>query len=100
MDSSKTFSCEICENTFSTNRSKDKHISIVHGDIKNFECNVCSKAFGARKDLGIHRQTIHDGKRNYICKSCGKSFNKSGLKVHIKIRQFQINENEYGNTRR
>ena len=51
MDSSKKFSCEICENTFSTNRSKDKHINIVHGhgDLKIFECNVCSKAFGERK---------------------------------------------------
>ena len=73
MDSLKTFSCEICEKTFSSNQTKDKHISIVHGEIKNFQCIVCSKYFSQNQELTIHIETNHKGQRNYKCDSCGKS---------------------------
>ena len=51
MDSSNNFTCEICEKTFSTNKNKDKHIKIVHGEVKIFECSVCSKKFGLTHEL-------------------------------------------------
>ena len=113
MDSSKIFTCEICEKNFSTNFSKGQHMKIVHGEVKIFKCNVCSKTFGLKRQLMIHTEInhkikdhfcklcgkdfarsvtlsehiihIHEGERNYKCDSCGKSFTKSGkLKNHIK----------------
>ena len=50
MDSSKKISCEICEKSFSTDKNKDKHIRMVHGELKIFECNVCNKHIGKKED--------------------------------------------------
>ena len=51
MESSKSkenmnFKCEICEKHFSTNSTKNEHISTIHGRVKKFVCNICSKNFG------------------------------------------------------
>ena len=73
MDSSKHFSCEICEKTFSSNTYKNQHIRIVHGEVKNFECGVCSKKFGHKQKLTIHVENNHN-KINHICKFCVKVF--------------------------
>ena len=106
MDSSKNFTCEICEKNFSSNQYKRKHISIVHGKVKKFKCNVCSKTFGQNYQLKIHTEinhkindkfctlcgkdfarsvtlsqhikNVHEGKINYKCNSCEKSFTESG----------------------
>ena len=37
MDSSKNFICEICEKSFSRNQWKNRHISIVHEEVKKLE---------------------------------------------------------------
>ena len=105
--------CEICEKHFSNNHYKDKHISLVHGEVKNFECNVFSQKFGGSRQLtlhtknhhqgdcysckrcgnlfatyeslNIHIKKIHERPMNYKCESCGKSYAQSGyLKIHIK----------------
>ena len=103
----KNFTCEICEKTFSTNNSKDKHISTVHGEVKKFECNIYSKPFGLKHELMSHVENnhqakdqkckfcakmfsnfgrlsqhitkIHEAQRNYKCDYCGKSFSQSGI---------------------
>ena len=67
MDSSKNFSCEICEKTFSTNKCKNKHKNVVHGEVKKYECYICSKTFSEKKKLIIHIDTNHKGKRNQKC---------------------------------
>ena len=77
MDLPKNFTCEICEKTFSTNQGKDKHISIVHGEVKKFVCNVCCKTFGHNHELLIHMETNHKIKDHY-CKLCGKVFARYG----------------------
>ena len=84
MDSSKKISCEIYEKTFSTDKNKDKHIRIVHGEVKTFECHVCNKHFCDKGGLKIHIEANHEIKyHNY--KICGKSFATSGrLRDHGK----------------
>ena len=62
--------CEICEKKFSTNQSKEKHISIVHGEVKIIECNVCGKTFGQNHKLIMHIETNHKGIRNHKCDYC------------------------------
>ena len=44
----KNFTCEICEQAFSTNNYKKQHISNVHEELKKFICNICSKSFGSK----------------------------------------------------
>ena len=48
------FTCEICEETFTANHSKNQHIKIVHGEVKTFECNVCNRVFGQKYGLRKH----------------------------------------------
>ena len=50
MDSSKHFACEICEKTFSSNKYKNQHIRIVHGEAKDFQFNT-SKQFTKDKEI-------------------------------------------------
>ena len=80
-----TFTCEICEESFSTNHYKKRHISIDHGEEKSFECNVCDKGgFGTKRRLIIHIEKNHQGKE-HNCKACGKIFARfETLSQHIK----------------
>ena len=92
MESSKTkslignnFECEICEQTFQTNQTKRKHITVVHGEVKHL-CNVCNKIFRRKNQLTYHLKNYHqERERKYKCDSCDKTFNQSSsLKNHIK----------------
>ena len=70
-----------------SNRQKNQHVNVVHGETKNFECNVCNAVkFFTRLDyLQKHMSAVHEGQRNYSCNSCKKSFTQSGhLKNPIK----------------
>ena len=84
MDSSQHFTCEICEKNFSTNKNKDQHTRIVHGET-NYRCDHCLKFFYQLGNVNNHIKTVHEGERNYKCDSCGKYFTRSHhLKTHIK----------------
>ena len=90
------FKCEICEEIFSSSKSKTNHISNVHEEVKTCikiiqkgkvypKCNSCGKSFTRSGSLNLHIKTVHEGQRSYKCDSCGKSFTESGsLKQHIK----------------
>ena len=81
----KNFICEICEKSFSTNQSKNRHVRFHHGEKKFFECNICGKGgFGLKWRLIIHIEKNHQGKE-HNCKACGKIFTRfEYLNKHIK----------------
>ena len=81
-----SFQCEICENTFSTRRSKNIHARIVHGEQKNFTCTMCNKVFRRKNQLSLHLKNHNqEGPIKFKCDSCEKSFTQSGsLKTHMK----------------
>ena len=68
------FTCEICEQTFTTNSKKNQHISNVHGEVKIFQCNICTKSLKTKHNLLSHVKNNHQAK-NHHCK-CGKVFAK------------------------
>ena len=79
----KNFTCEICRKGYSTINSKERHIRIVHGEVKKFECNVCGKTFGLKYELRSHIETNRKAKHQK-CKFCTKKFSTFGrLSKHI-----------------
>ena len=79
-----SFTCEICEKSFSSNLYKKRHIQIVHGDEKFFECNICHKRYGYENELIGHVERNHEQK-HHSCDFCGKIFTSFGvLTNHIK----------------
>lgn len=108
----KNFSCEYCQETFSSKFAKEEHLNIhtnnrpymcdlcgksfkqsaslyvhkmYHNQLYRYTCNVCDKKFKRSGELKKH-QTVHSGKRDYDCDVCQKSFKlRQDLKRHTKI---------------
>ena len=53
------FKCDICETTFGQNSSLNRHVRIVHDNLKKFKCQQCSKSFGRSDCLKTHIAAIH-----------------------------------------
>ena len=96
MDASRKFTCEICEKSFTTNKWKDKHIGIVHGEEKEFECNVCTRVFGNPGTLLFHVknsqnvvwQVSQTEMRVFVYISCQKFTKRCVTSVTNKMRVF------------
>ena len=52
----KSSTCEICNDTYSSNLISHIHIEIVHIKLKTFNCDLCSKIFGAKRKIRNHIQ--------------------------------------------
>ena len=78
----KTFSCNICNISFSQKKVLKIHIenSSCGKSIKQLLCTICNKSFKQKQQLKIHSK-VHNNK----CTECGLNFNhKPDLHVHIK----------------
>ena len=67
----KTFTCNICANTFQTKNILTSHMKTIHEGHKDYKCKSCGKLFSQAGDLKRHIHTIHEGHKDYKCKSCG-----------------------------
>ncbi|XP_058830508.1 GDNF-inducible zinc finger protein 1-like [Topomyia yanbarensis] len=106
------FQCAICQKSFKTKYTLERHCSIVHGieKSKRFRCDQCDASFHELSELKDHREIheklechichqvyltktalrkhlsrIHETtKENFICDSCGEGYrNISLLNRHI-----------------
>ena len=76
--------CPICEKTFNSKYTVDKHIKSIHNDTK-FKCKFCEKTFSWIENQRRHIRQVHTDLRPFQCSECQQFFNDSGnLKRHIK----------------
>ena len=76
------FTCEQCQNQFTTKGSLKIHIQSKHDGIK-YACNHCEYQGTTQGNLKIHIQSKHDGIK-YACNHCEyQAIQQSHLRVHI-----------------
>ncbi|XP_039282181.1 zinc finger protein 845 isoform X3 [Nilaparvata lugens] len=80
----KTYTCEICSDTFRRRDHVVAHKARIHNIIrvKNYKCDVCQKSFSTSNTLHVHKRT-HLESQNYQCLECKVIFSSGmGLKNH------------------
>ena len=81
----KLFKCQIdgCDESFSFKSSLQRHVRIVHDNLKSFICQPCDLRFSTQAQLNGHTARIHF-KICHPCTECQKSYSdKSNLKRHV-----------------
>ncbi|XP_067014175.2 zinc finger protein 184 isoform X3 [Anabrus simplex] len=68
--------CPMCLKDLSRSENLQRHISIVHKDIKLLPCAVCKKTFSSPTELQEHIFGHNRDERLYSCDTCGKMFNR------------------------
>ncbi|XP_072713722.1 uncharacterized protein [Ciconia boyciana] len=80
------YSCNTCEQLFSTHQNLQQHRLAVHSDEWGFSCMFCDKRFKRQKDINDHVRKVHEKKQDpQACPYCDKVISsKCGLTVHIR----------------
>ncbi|XP_010146440.1 PREDICTED: GDNF-inducible zinc finger protein 1-like, partial [Eurypyga helias] len=80
------YSCEACEQLFSTHQNLRQHRLAAHNEERGGFCVFCDKSFKRRKDVNDHIRRVHEKKRDpQACPYCDKIISsKCGLTVHIR----------------
>lgn len=82
----KLFKCQIdgCDASFSVKSSLQRHVRIVHDNLKPFICQPCDLKFSTQAQLNGHTAGIHF-KIRHPCTQCQKSYSdKCNLKRHVR----------------
>ncbi|XP_058058914.1 zinc finger protein ZFP2-like [Anopheles bellator] len=78
----KMFECNHCRQRFSNNYTLERHIEVVHLNVRKHECTICGKRYAYGHKLREHINW-HYGVQNKSCKYCPKTFTFSGnLTLH------------------
>uniref|UniRef100_A0A669Q1Q2 C2H2-type domain-containing protein n=1 Tax=Phasianus colchicus TaxID=9054 RepID=A0A669Q1Q2_PHACC len=80
------YSCNMCEQLFSSHQNLKQHCLTVHSAERGFSCMFCDKRFKHQKDRNDHIQKVHEKQRDpQVCPYCDKVISsKCGLTVHIR----------------
>ena len=79
----KRMDCEVCGKPFYNQSNYDRHMK-GHKGIKEFQCNQCGKAYTSKRSLEQHIDVIHLGKKSFVCNICNQSFGRTTtLRVHM-----------------
>jgi len=83
----QTFTCKVCDETFTKKTTLNKHHKEVHLKVRAFQCEHCALKFFTKRGQLNHTEIVHIKSRNCSeCENCGKRFkNLAGLKKHSKI---------------
>ncbi|KAH3823833.1 hypothetical protein DPMN_125656 [Dreissena polymorpha] len=86
-----TFVCEICANTFKSDRGFKLHDK-RHRGTGRFAC--CEKTFYTKQAFNRHRCSIHGVEKPFPCEQCGKKFStKDDLNRHVRREAHLDNHN-------
>eukprot|EP01083_Nonionella_stella_P075217 204351_1 len=75
-NSTKLFSCDVCQKSFSQEGNLKRHL-LIHSGVKPYSCEVCKKNFSLKGGLNKHMLT-HNGGKPYTCEVCQKNFRAKG----------------------
>jgi len=74
----REFACDLCQISFRTNFSLQRHKETVHLKVKSWFCDLCEKSFGEKRDMERHKNAIHFGIKNkqskWVCPECNIVF--------------------------
>jgi transcription elongation factor Elf1 len=56
----ETFECNICAIKLKSKYYLQKHIEVLHNNVKNFVCSICPKHFGFNFHLQRHIESVHN----------------------------------------
>ena len=65
-----TIPCEHCGQVYKRRTHLNRHIKIVHLQIRNHKCDICDKRFRSQKDVRNHITAIHDKLKPFACVEC------------------------------
>lgn len=84
--SMQSHTCRYCRRPFGQASNLNKHVRVVHLQLKPFSCKECYKPFSQRSVADNHYRSVHLGEKPFDCPRCQKGFSdKSNLKKHIKL---------------
>lgn len=109
--------CEVCAQSFNSNKDLSKHMEMVHGqvstkEVKQIPCTYtgCHQIFSKKSNLSVHIKSVHQKRRDFVCGvteiplpeevsetsndhfvPCGRDFtSKASLVEHIRVNHFQL----------
>ena len=65
-----TIPCDQCDQVYKKRTFLNRHIKVVHMNIKNHGCDLCDKRFRSTKALNEHKTAIHDKLKPFACLKC------------------------------
>jgi len=70
--------CDVCQATFRSNFSLQRHKETVHLKVKAWPCDLCEKSFGEKRDMLRHKNAVHYGLKSrnstWRCPECNFTF--------------------------
>uniref|UniRef100_A0A8C0FDG4 Uncharacterized protein n=1 Tax=Bubo bubo TaxID=30461 RepID=A0A8C0FDG4_BUBBB len=79
------YSCNTCEQLFSTHQNLRQHRLAVHSDEWGFACVFCDKRFKRQKDINDHIRRVHEKKQDpQSCPYCDKVISSKSLVFHMR----------------
>ena len=77
-----------CSESFTFQSELEDHINRVH--LKPFECEVCGESFGTQRMLDSHKASIHEKDMKLVkCPNCDEKF-KNPKELDTHIRKFHV----------
>ena len=84
-EKTKSFKCEMCDQSFDSGKDRAHHRRIAHCSVKEFKCRMCEKSYSSLKLLQAHQSREHDN-TVHECDICGKTLkNRAQLLRHKKF---------------